>query len=163
MDESSFTSRELARFWAKVDRSGPCWIWTAGHTKGYGKFRCRGRDWRANRFAWTVMVGPIPEGVDVLHNCPGGDNRSCVNPAHLFLGTQIDNFRDALAKGQIDPEQIQRALVLGRRARFTPDIVPVLRRLHADGIAFAEIARRFDAPVSTVKHAVNGDTWKHVP
>ena len=95
------------RFWEKVDRSGgpdSCWLWLA-HTnpKGYGRFAVGGRDGGqegAHRASWRLHHGEIPPGMRVLHNCPAGDNPTCVNPAHLWLGTDKDNMDDMVAKGR---------------------------------------------------------------
>ena len=92
----------LARFWAKVDKSGECWVWTAAlHTTGYGIFGIGGkRVDRAHRISWAIANGPIPEGAHILHHC---DNRPCVNPAHLFIGTNQDNVNDCIKKGRHSP------------------------------------------------------------
>ena len=92
------------RFWAKVDKESPngCWEWTAGlNGAGYGQFTM----WpaspvRAHRFSWELRHGPIPDGLCALHRC---DNRPCVNPDHLFLGTRGDNIRDCFSKGRGNP------------------------------------------------------------
>jgi len=95
------------RFWGKVDRrrDDECWPWTASVTRhGYGQIMVgaygtgsRPRPLRANRVAWELTHGPIPDGLWVLHSC---DNPSCCNPSHLFLGTQTENMRDAADKGR---------------------------------------------------------------
>jgi len=93
------------RFWAKVDRSGDCWLWTAGVWKsrgGYGKFqagssRANARVVYAHRQAWELTNGAIPEGAIVRHRC---DNPPCVNPDHLVLGDQTDNLRDMQRRGR---------------------------------------------------------------
>lgn len=90
------------RFWSKVDTSGACWEWTAACTdNGYGIFASRFHllSRKAHRAAWELTNGPIPTKLLVLHHC---DNRKCVNPSHLFLGTAQDNTRDAVAKGRLD-------------------------------------------------------------
>src|ERR1043166_7135723 len=73
----------LERFWEKVDRSSDdeCWPWIARiDTKGYGQFFFEGRQQRAHRVAYCLLVGQIPEGLDLDHLCR---NRACVNPSHL--------------------------------------------------------------------------------
>jgi len=87
------------RFWTKVDRRGPddCWEWTGcvSQRAGYGQFHLNRKTQLAHRIAYALTHGAIPEGVFVCHHC---DNRMCCNPDHLFLGTQIDNMRDCIAK-----------------------------------------------------------------
>src|SRR3990167_3892348 len=76
-----------------------CWLWTgATRYDGYGTRPWRGKtSAQAHRIAWEVFRGPIPDGLQVLHRC---DVRCCVNPDHLFLGTQLDNMRDMIQKGR---------------------------------------------------------------
>jgi len=92
------------RFWAKVHKGAgdnACWLWQAAMVpEGYGSFGYQGRQHGAHRMAWLLTYGALPEGLFVCHNCPGGDNPRCVNPAHLFLGTPADNNTDRHAKGR---------------------------------------------------------------
>lgn len=91
------------RFWSKVVKTDTCWIWIgAGSTskKGYGQIRlpgAKGRQTSAHRVSWILHRGEIPIGLDVLHKC---DNPPCVNPDHLFLGTNQDNVNDKVSKGR---------------------------------------------------------------
>jgi len=94
------------RFWDKVDKtSSPngCWLWTGATTiYGHGKIQ-RGvsphRPIRAHVAAWILEVGPIPKGMNVLHNCPHKHDQRCVNTQHLKLGTHTDNMRDMVLNG----------------------------------------------------------------
>jgi hypothetical protein len=93
------------RFWNKVLKTDDCWLWTGAlnapegtRSGGYGVVgTTRPKTALAHRVAWELVNGPIPAGMVVAHRC---DNRRCVNPAHLFIGTQKDNVHDMLAKGR---------------------------------------------------------------
>jgi hypothetical protein len=92
------------RFWAKVDKSGECWIWTAYRDSfGYGRMSGAHKgtpNILAYRFSWEQHFGPIPEGEQVLHRC---DNPPCVRPEHLFLGNKSTNMLDMWAKHRARP------------------------------------------------------------
>ncbi len=98
-----------ARFWTRVRVSDGCWEWTGfclpvtnhPELRGYGQIRIEGRVYLTHRFSWVLHYGLIvPETLLTLHHC---DNRPCVRPDHLFLGTHYDNTQDALAKGRLTP------------------------------------------------------------
>ena len=80
------------RFWEKVDATGVCWEWTASRNQrwSYGQFRLNERTCRAHRVAYELLVGPIPEGLDLDHLCR---NRACVNPDRLEPVTRAENLR----------------------------------------------------------------------
>src|ERR1700757_1576049 len=103
------------------DRSQPnpntgCWTWMgARQSGGYGQIQIAGKSWLAHRASWTTFRGQIPQGLNVLHHC---DNRICVNPPHLFIGTQRDNWQDALEKGRITGEPPESARTKARVRRL---------------------------------------------
>lgn len=90
----------LKRFMKKVvvSKFTDCHIWIGGRFRsGYGDFRSYKKERRAHRAAWDLLLGDIPEGLQVLHKC---DNRLCVNPDHLYLGSNYDNMQDKIRKGR---------------------------------------------------------------
>jgi len=90
----------MKRFFDKINKTETCWIWTAasrGKT-GYGAFKLNGKVIDAHRVSYQIHKGDIPTRMHVCHTC---DDRKCVNPEHLFLGTPKDNWQDGFDKGRI--------------------------------------------------------------
>ncbi len=146
------------RFWNAVDKSGECWLWTANKDKdGYGKIYANRKHVRAHRVSWELHVGPIPSGLQVLHNCPSGDNPSCVNPAHLFLGTGLTNMRDKVAKGRCP-----RGETSGKAKLTNADVIAIRSAFDAGERNVSAIARRFNIHYSTAGDIIRREIWKHV-
>lgn len=150
------------RFWSKVDRSkGPngCWLWLGSkHRQGYGMFKFA-PDVLAHRVAWILTNGPILDGMSVLHNCPDGDNPTCVNPSHMFLGTQLDNIRDRESKGRGNGGGLPGEAC--GHSKLTQHQVDEIRANHAAGnITQTELARRFGVSIATVSLLIHRKTWR---
>lgn len=131
-------SNEKERFLAKVKvvESG-CHEWQAGHARGgYGKFRYPTKTVTAHRASWELFIGPIPKGQCVLHRC---DNRLCVNPRHLFLGTQTENVQD------MDEKQRRKT-----RAKLTEAQVKEVRQMLNDRYSQQHIAEKFNVDQTTI-------------
>lgn len=165
----------IARFWSKVDKNGPvpehmphlgpCWIWLGPMGKdGYGRVTIGARQrMAAHRYAWKIGHGDGPGTLCVCHDC---DNRICVNPRHLFLGTRADNNLDARVKGRHRPGYNTTNPPRGERvntARLTPEEVLRIRALHDAGLADWQIERLgFDCSRRTINAIVNRVTWRHI-
>lgn len=117
-----------------------------------------GRQVLAHRFSYEINVGPISNGLHVLHKC---DNPRCVNPAHLFLGTNGDNIRDRMAKGRAGSKPNLRGS-RNHQARLSDDQVRELRKVKLTGGNIAAKAREFRVSVATAHRAANRVTWSHV-
>lgn len=147
-----------ALFWAKVDMSAECWVWTGSRMpKGYGQLRRAGGTYTAHRFSWTLAHGPIPAGLMVLHHC---DNPPCVRPDHLFLGTAKDNTTDMRSKGRARGGSSKGEA--HPMARVTEADVLWIRAEAANGMPIAEIARRVGLTRSPVDAIVRRSSWRHV-
>lgn len=151
------------KFWSKVDRSGECWVWTGGrNSDGYGNCHMpidgRLKSQKAHRAAWRLTRGDIPQGMSVLHRC---DNPPCVNPDHLFLGTQADNMRDCREKGRYSHKS-GRVGSHHQNARLKESDIPNIRALRAKGETFKSIAFQYGVSDSTIHNIFNGHTWGHV-
>lgn len=159
--EGAATVEQLAairRFMSKVDIDHPsgCWVWTAGTTQnGYGGFRFQGTATGAHRVSWEIHNGPIPDGLQVLHDCPGGDRRGCVNPDHLWLGTNADNMLDKAAKGRSNPAQGERH----GAAKLTEADVLAIRTSQTGA---RSLARRYGVHRTNIWNIRNRKTWRHV-
>jgi len=151
------------RFWERVDQGSgnACWLWTGAiSTSGYGTFAFRHGDKRAaHRVAWFLAHGAFPgPGLHVCHRC---DNRLCVRPTHLFLGTAADNVADMDAKGRRNSEARHRGESSPRAKLREPDIVEI-RRLSDAGFSQVVIADRFSVHASAISRVLNGRRWRHV-
>lgn len=154
------------RFWAKVRKGDDCWEWTGRpYSTGYGMAWVGNRRILAHRYAYQAEVGPIPDGLFVCHRC---DNRLCVRPDHLFLGTLQDNHADMVAKGRIakgdqngmrrHPEKARRGEAHGM-AVLNEAMVRTIRQEHMGGKEPSQIARNLGVNRGAVRDVLRGKTW----
>jgi len=149
----------LDRFWARVSNGDGCWTWT-GHRNedGYGSITSGGRGGKhegAHRFSWRLHNGEIPDGMSVLHHC---DNPPCVNPKHLFLGTQRDNMQDCARKSRVFIRE-QRG-ESNASAKLSNDQVVELRDAYAGGALQSDLASRYDVTQSCISAVVRGEVYR---
>ena len=170
-----------------------CWHFTGAPGKdGYGKLKIKGRTVRAHRAYYTEYVGPIPDGLWVLHRC---DNPMCVNPEHLYVGTQLDNEHDKDARGRRPPsptithpetllrgadhhrfgmgmpERVAKALLAANKGRalspahkekLSPLTAEQVIAIRADTRAQHIIAKDYGVGQMTISRIITRKRWKHI-
>lgn len=146
------------RFWNQVVRRGDdeCWEWISSHRKnGYAIISAKtssGNYLFAHRYSYLLAHGEIPDEMWVLHRC---DNRLCVNPAHLFLGTSADNVADKVAKGrQAKGEDSPLAILTEGKVREIRSLYPE--------VSSSKLSAMYGVSHTTICRILNGKLWKHV-
>lgn len=145
------------RFFDKVEKTDSCWNWTASlNFDGYGRFLLNGKSKGAHRISWELHNGLISSNLCVLHTC---DNRKCVNPKHLFLGTHQDNIQDRSQK-----KRTYRHLGENNgKAFLNQKIVLKIRKIYSLGnITQTQLAKKFNLSVTHIFKIVNKQIWKHI-
>lgn len=133
-----------------------CWLWTGvpGRT-GYAQTSIHRRSLSVHRLAYEVWVGPIPNGLFVLHRC---DVRACCNPKHLFLGTHEDNMEDMVSKGRAASNHGE----IHASAKLTDKMVLEIRRRGRCGERHSALAEEYMVCRQHISRLVAGQRWKHV-
>lgn len=148
------------RFWAKVDKSGgpdACWNWKASvNPDGYGNFMWKNEQ-RAHRVAWILTNGPISDGLSVLHEPTRCNNRTCCNPAHLYLGTQFQNVHDMIKIGT-------KACIAGENHANsllnTESIIEIRKSYNKVPVGY--LVSQFKVTVGTIRDVAKGRSWQSV-
>lgn len=155
MNSSDFTTKDIERFWSKVnvsDDPNACWEWTGYILRKYGYLNINGKNIRVHRFSYALHYGSIPNGQVIRHNC---DNPSCVNPKHLSSGTQPDNIKDKMLKNR--QAQGERH----GRSKLTEQEISEIRDIYAKGdVGYRKLAKRFCVSHIQIANIVKGKHWK---
>jgi hypothetical protein len=197
-----FTEEKQKAFWEKVNKNGQlpdqsnpfykgldkCWEWTRGLYQGYGFFAAikGSRRIRIHRISWMIHSGEIPEGLYVCHRC---DNRKCVNPNHLFLGTCTDNIKDRDIKGRAVyargekngmstcPESIPRGddhythlrpwvVLKGSRHNMAKlsdfDVIEIRRKHVEEGMNSRQISELYPVGLQMIWSILKRKSWNHI-
>lgn len=147
------------RFWDKVLKTESCWLWqgSCNERSGHGRISAgppHKHGLRVHRLSWEMHHGPIPDGLYVLHACPGGDRPNCVNPAHLWLGTHDENMADMGRRGNVRRGEAH------MWAKLTEPDVREIRSLAATGgWSQTQLAARFNVSQSAIGFVLRGETW----
>lgn len=151
--------RDLIRFWNKVDScdgsSDDCWNWIGGcFQSGYGVFQVDNKNQRAHRIVYEMYFGPIPGMLRVCHHC---DNKRCVRPDHLFLGTDLDNVRDCRKKKRGRDRN-------GRTFDDppSPDAIRTARALWEAGTSYRDISNQTGIRISSIYLIVKRINYKDI-
>lgn len=155
----------FARFWSKAKKSvHGCWEWQGAlQENGYGVFNTgRGKTESAHRYAYRLTFGHIPDGMVIMHSC---DNRRCVRPDHLKLGTYKENNHDAIDKGRM--RYSPRRGEGHPNSKLTEEQVRLMRswwakRKQCTGVTLESLARYFGVGRGTVMKVVHHEAWQHV-
>ncbi len=152
--------KDVERFWSYVNKTDGCWFWTGSLRSGqgnYGQFELQGHPVRAHMLSYFLSKGPIADGMQVCHTC---DNHPCVNPDHLFEGTNFDNMHDASVKGRIAKPL----------AKLTADQVRSIRERYGevgkprtkDQVTMRQLCEEYDTWRGTIRDILYRRTWKDI-
>ena len=161
------TERNIKNFWKKVDKKGEdeCWEWIASKDKdGYGYFGLDKKICLAHRISWILHYGDIPfhnsyHGMCVLHKC---DNPSCVNPNHLFLGTNKDNMKDMVNKGRSSKISRSQGIKNPQHKLKEQEVLEIRQKYIPYKYSQRQLAKEYNIDQKQICNIVNYKTWKHI-
>jgi hypothetical protein len=145
----------LKRFEAKFTKTDGCWNWNKGHAftgNGYGMIYYKSGMRTAHRIAYQLYKGDIPNGSWVLHTC---DNRSCVNPNHLYLGDRKQNVKDMLDRGRLADTSGEN----NGRSKLTLNEIDEIKYLHSKRFTCRGIANMYGVSHQLISRICRGEIW----
>ena len=165
----SFKNSKIAdriKLRTKVDPISQCWLWCdlngVVNKSKYGKITVDNKTQYVHRVAFQLWISEIPNGLCVLHKC---DTPACLNPAHLHLGTQLENIQDMDSKGRrscvdrVSPEKRARGERHGR-SKLSWDLVREIREKASKGISRRLLAEQYDVSIGAITKVVKHQTWR---
>lgn len=138
----------------KSDNPNGCWEWTGSKLpNGYGGFEIKHKKYLSHRVSYALFINMIPDGLEVLHKC---DNKSCVNPSHLFLGTQKDNMQDMKNKNR---QARMKGETNGSHKLIKQEIYKIREMIEQKFYTQKELANMFGVNEKTIRRIKLGKTW----
>ena len=155
------SEKDIERFWSKVDVRGEdeCWEWVGANAMGYGQITIKNKHYGVHRVSWFLHNGEIPEhnsahGMCVCHTC---DNRKCVNPSHMFLGTQQENVKDMRDKGREAEGENH-----GSHKLTEKEVIEIREKYIPYKYTMRQLAKEYGVKTSAIHSVLHYETWKHV-
>jgi hypothetical protein len=146
----------MQRFIKSIDKTNSCWNWKLFiDNDGYGRMKIGRRSPGAHRVSYLLFKGEIPKGFHVCHIC---DNRQCVNPDHLFIGTPKENICDQIMKNRFRIARGESQWC----SKFTNKDILDIRKLHKNGKNGNQIAKIYKVERRVIYDILKGITWKHI-
>lgn len=147
----------IDRFWRKVKKTKDCWLWIANKSnRNYGMFAINNKKVSAHRYSYKYHYGSIPNGLYICHKC---DNPPCVNPKHLYAGTQSDNLKDAANKNR----RVYTSRQGSKNNLSKLKEIDVLKiRSLSKNKTYKEIANMFNVDPTNIGYIIRRRTWTHI-
>lgn len=148
MEEFKHTPIEQKIKKSYIIEANGCWRWIKSFvlTTGYGKLDHKGKTYSAHRESYKIFKGEIPKGKHICHSC---DNKWCINPDHLWIGTQKQNIQDMIAKGR-------KPNLKGKNVKYSNELIILIRKLKNEGKTYVQINDLTKVPISTCVAYING-------
>lgn len=161
------TEKDKERFEGNILKTDTCWIWRGKPTtEGYGRIRIKGKQIKAHRLSYLIFKGSISENLLVCHSC---DNRLCVNPNHLWLGTDKDNNNDKISKGRafipegFNTESSKFLGELNGKSKLTESkILEIRNKYNSGAFSMQEIANLYEVTRECIREIIHRRTWSHI-